>query len=414
MDLIADRRRRVTVEELNTTKLLAHAAEQAKQRKFEDMLIVDSDAHHYESEHMGEILPFMENEVLKQLAISARGKGGRGTILPQNVGYQDMGGRVTRYPLRGSEKTEGKSHRDVQLGHRWMDAMSVDYSCIFPTGMLSIGMHPQKEMEADLCWAYNRWLTEKVLPESNGRFFSMLCLPFNDPDACYRQVCEFGHRKHVGGFMVTTVRPKVGVYENCYMKTYRAIEERGLVLSFHSGPSWGDHTFQSCNRFLSAHALGFSWYNILHCTNWVVNGMGERFPKLPVAWIESGLAWIPFVMQKLDHEYMLRPSEAPLLKKKPSDYMRDMYYTTQPMEIQDEEALQTTFRMMNAETQLLYASDYPHWDFDLPSTIYDRPWLSEKAKHNILGGTAARLFKLPPRNDAQKANLQKHGNFVAA
>ena len=414
MDLIADRGRRVTVEELNTTKLLAHAAEQAKQRKFEDVLIVDSDAHHYESEHMGEILPFMENEVLKQLAISARGKGGRGTVLPQNVGYQDMGGRVTRYPLRGSEKTaDGKGHRDVQLGHRWMDAMSVDYSCIFPTGMLSIGLHPQKEMEADLCWAYNRWLTEKVLPESNGRFFSMLCLPFSDPDASYRQVCEFGGRKHVGGFMVTTVRPKIGVQENCYMKTYRAIEERGLVLSFHSGPSWGDHTFQSCNRFLSAHALGFSWYNILHCTNWVVNGMGERFPKLPVAWIESGLAWIPFLMQKLDHEYMLRPSEAPLLKKRPSDYMRDMFYTGQPMEIQDEEALQCTFRMMNAETQLLYASDYPHWDFDLPSTIFDRPWLSEKAKHNILGGTAARLFKLEGRNAKQKENLKKYGNVAA-
>ena len=43
--------------------------------------------------------------------------------------------------------------------------------------------------------------------------------------------------------------------------------------------------------------------------------MGERFPKMPVLWIESGLSWIPFLMQKLDHEYMLRPSEAPLLKK---------------------------------------------------------------------------------------------------
>ncbi|HUZ31655.1 MAG TPA: hypothetical protein VMV19_06065, partial [Xanthobacteraceae bacterium] len=67
-------------------------------------------------------------------------------------------------------------------------------------------------------------------------------------------------------------------------------------------------------------------------------------------------------MQRLDHEYMLRPSEAPLLKKKPSDYMRDMYYSSQPMEIQDYDAMATTFRMINAETQLLYSSDYPHWD----------------------------------------------------
>jgi len=75
--------------------------------------------------------------------------------------------------------------------------------------------------------------------------------------------------------------------------------------------------------------------------------------------------------------------------------------------------LECTFRMMNAETQLLYSSDYPHWDFDLPSTIYDLPFLSEKGKHNILGGNAARLFNLPPRNEKQKQNLIKHGNLAA-
>ena len=378
------------------------------------MLIVDVDAHHYENENYSEILPYMENDVLRQLALSGRAKDRQG-LMPSQVGYQDMGGRVTRYPMRGSEKTENGTLRDIQLGHRWMDAMSVDYSCLFPTGMLNIGLHPQKEMELELCWAYNRWLTEKVLPELQTAASTRCCsLPFSDPDEALRQVETFGDRKHVGGFMVTTVRSHMAVNDNAYMKVYRAIEERGLVLSFHSGPNWGEPIFKSCNRFLSVHALGFTWYNILHLTNWVINGMGERFPKLPVIWIESGLAWIPFLMQRLDHEYMLRPSECPLLKKKPSDYMRDMYYSSQPMEIQDMDALECTFRMINAETQLLYSSDYPHWDFDLPSTIYDLPFLSEKAKHNILGGTAARLFKLPPRNEKQKENLIKYGNYVAA
>jgi hypothetical protein len=412
MEMISDRGRRVSVEELNTTKLLAHATQQAQQRKYDDLMIVDVDAHHYENENMGEILPYMENEVWKQLTMAGRSKG-RATIVPGNPGYQDMGGRVTRYPTRSQEKHDPKGKmRDVQLGMRWMDAMGVDYSCLFPTGMLNIGLHPQKEMEVDLCWAYNRWVTEKVLPEADGRFFSMLCLPFSDPDETLRQIETFGDRKHVVGFMVTTVR-NLPVHDNACMKCYRAMEERGLALSFHSGPNWGEPVFKSCNRFLSVHALGFSFYNILHLTNWVVNGLCERFPKLPVIWIEAGLAWVPFLMQRLDHEYMMRSSECPVLKKKPSDYMRDMYYSSQPMEIQDMEALECTFRMINAETQLLYSSDYPHWDFDLPSTIYDLPFLSEKGKHNILGGNAARLFNLPPRNEKQKANLIKHGNLAA-
>jgi predicted TIM-barrel fold metal-dependent hydrolase len=56
--------------------------------------------------------------------------------------------------------------------------------------------------------------------------------------------------------------------------------------------------------------------------------------------------------------------------------------------------LEATFKMIKAETQLVWSSDYPHWDFDLPSAIYDLPFLNEKAKRNILGGNAARLFGL--------------------
>jgi predicted TIM-barrel fold metal-dependent hydrolase len=154
------------------------------------------------------------------------------------------------------------------------------------------------------------------------------------------------------------------------------------------------------------HALGFPFHCILHMTNWVTNGLGERFPKMPLLWIEGGLAWVPFLMQRLDHEFMLRPSEFPLLKRKPSDYMRDMYYTTQPLEVTDMIQLESTFRMINAETQLLYASDYPHWDFDVPATLWDLPFLSEKARLNILGGNAARIFGLKPKSAKQAERLK--------
>ena len=181
MDLISDRGRRVSVEELNTTKLLAHARQQADQRKYDDIMIVDVDAHHYESESFKEIIPFMENEVFRQLSLAQVAKAGRGVVNTTNFGFQDIGGRVTRYPLRASERTPPDRMRDIEIGERWMDAMSVDYSCLFPTGMLNIGMHPSKEMEVELCWAYNRWVTEKALPESGGRMYSMLCLPFSSP-----------------------------------------------------------------------------------------------------------------------------------------------------------------------------------------------------------------------------------------
>jgi hypothetical protein len=50
--------------------------------------------------------------------------------------------------------------------------------------------------------------------------------------------------------------------------------------------------------------------------------------------------------------------------------------------------------MIKADTQLLYSSDYPHWDMDLPSTILDLPFLGEQSKRNILGLNAQRIFNL--------------------
>ena len=78
--------------------------------------------------------------------------------MPGGVGYQDIGGRVMRYPLRRIEKPEPGVHRDVSLTRRWMDAMGVDIAVLFPSPMLQLGLHPQVEAEVALAHAYNRWL----------------------------------------------------------------------------------------------------------------------------------------------------------------------------------------------------------------------------------------------------------------
>jgi predicted TIM-barrel fold metal-dependent hydrolase len=74
--------------------------------------------------------------------------------------------------------------------------------------------------------------------------------------------------------------------------------------------------------------------------------------------------------------------------------MREMFFTMQPMEATNLKLLEGTFEAINAETQLLYASDWPHWDFDTPARLFDLPFLTERAKRNILGYNAARVFNL--------------------
>jgi hypothetical protein len=392
MDLPLSHHRRMSVEEFDTRIVLAHAAKQARERGYQNFPIIDVDSHHFETEHFSEIVKYIDDPVLRQLLEASSIAGYRGVgALPAGLGYQDYGGRIMREPLRKLERTEPKPHRDVTLTRRWMDSMGVDMAIMFPTPMLHLGLHPQVEVEVALSNAYNRWLVEHVLADE-PRIRSMLYLPFNDPAATYRVVKEFTGKPGVVGFMVTSNRYRP-VHHNDYMKTYALLEEANLPLAFHGAYNWNDQSLMMVNRFISAHALGFVWHNLVHLTNWVINGIPERFPRLKVLWIESGLAWLPFIMQRLDNEYMMRTADAPELKRLPSEYIRDMYYTNQPMEKTGDIALlETTFRVIKAETQLLYSSDYPHWDFDLPSVIYDLPFLNEAQKHQILGGNALRVF----------------------
>ena len=395
MDMPRSEVRNLRFDQFSVTKHLEHASAQARARNYQDFLIVDVDSHHYENESYKDLFQYIDNPVIRRAAIESTKRPGRSSMMNSQVGYQDTGGRITRHDLRKYEKVPPDTHRDITMTKLWMDAMGVDYACLFPTPMLFLGLHPQVEVEVAMAQGYNRWLCERIL-SAEPRLISMLYLPFNDPEAAYRTVKEFGDKKGVVGFLVTGVRYNA-VHENEYMKTYALIEEMGKPLAFHAAYNWQSKYMEQMNRFISVHALGFPYYNILHMTNLVINGIFERFPKLRTMWIEGGVAWVPFLMQRLDNEYMMRPSEAPLLKRMPSEYMAEQYYATQPLELtRNRKLLEATFDAINAETQLCFSTDYPHWDFDLPSTVYDLSFLSDEAKRNILGGNAAKLFGLKP------------------
>jgi predicted TIM-barrel fold metal-dependent hydrolase len=376
----------------DTRDILAHAAKDAKEH---DYFIVDVDAHVTETAFWSEVVDRMDGDVYRQMARAFKERGGSPSgLLNATPGmlYQDVFGRIPHQQRLGEAVPGGRTHAQVTLVQRAMDSMGIDYMVVFPTPMLVLGMHPQIEMEVVIGNAFNKWLTEEILPQ-DPRIKAMLYLPFNHPEACVEAVERYADTPGVIGYSVTSTRYRA-VNHDSYMPLYAAIQATGKPLAFHSGFHWGDQSMQQCNRFISMHSISFVYFNMIHLTNWIINGLPERFPKLKVLWIESGLAWVPFMMQRLDSEYMMRSSEAPLLKRKPSEYIADMYFTSQPLERSNMDLTEATMKAIKAETQLLFASDWPHWDFDLPSSITSLPFLDERAKRNILGLNAARLFNL--------------------
>jgi predicted TIM-barrel fold metal-dependent hydrolase len=378
----------------DTRDYLAHATRQAK--SYNDYeVIIDVDAHTSEGRFWKEICEFLENDVLAQTAEAMLGRNGGLALLNVSAGtnFQSIGGRIPHQHATLEDVEEGKGHNFVQHMRRSMDAMGIDYQVVFPSAMLTLGMHPMGDVEYYVSKAFNRWVVERILPDEK-RLLCLLYLPFQSPDLCIEMIRQYADKPGVIGFSVSCVRNNP-VYHPSYMKLYRAIEETGKPLVFHTAYNWTDPSFAQLNRFGAMHALSFSHYNLIHLTNWLFNALPERFPKLKVMWVEAGVAWLPYLMQRLDHEVMMRPSEAPGLKRLPSDYMRDMYYTSQPLERHNMKVLEVSMDAMNAETQMLFASDWPHWDFDPPSSITTLPFLSDQAKRNILGLNAAKLFNIP-------------------
>lgn len=377
----------------DTRDVLAHATRHAV-ANYDDYFVVDIDAHVSEDKFWSEVLALIDNDVWRQIGMDQFGKFGGGNALlniSPGLSHQSVGGRIghqgRREPVEGTD-----GHPFVTSARRGMDALGLDYQVVFPSAMLLLGMHPQDEVEVTLARAFNRWMVEQILPR-DGRLKGLLYLPFNTPEACEELIAKYAHEPDIIGFTVCSTRNNP-VHSDVYVRLYSMIQETGKPLAFHSGYHWGDPSFAQLNRFLSMHALSFTHYNQIHVTNWLVNAMPERFPTIKMLWVEKGLAWIPFLMQRLDHEVLMRPSEAPGLKRLPSEYMREMYYTTQPMERTNLKLLEATMEAFNAETQLLYSSDWPHWDWDPPSTITTLPFLSDQAKRNILGLNAARVFNL--------------------
>ena len=377
-------------------EFLANARKEADARGVYDTLVVDVDCHHYEQSVYKEVAKYIENPNLQRVFERYSPGAIDTSILPGNLGDRMVAGRIKNEMMGGWEHPEPPdgAHPVVWNMLQSMDAMGIDFSIIFPTPMLVLGTHPHSQTEVEMARAYNRWLTRDVLPQSDA-VRTMLYLPISDPDACIEFIDEFGDHPNVVGFLITALRYQP-LWENRFMKVFAALDERGLPLAFHSAPHWGDKPFEQLNSFLGVHALGFPFYAMIQMTNILLNGVQERFPNLKFMFLEAGIAWLPFMIARMDNEYLMRMSDAPLLKKMPGDYIRDFYFSSQPLErIENEDHMRTFLEMTNAENRLLYSSDYPHQDFDLPSVIIDMLGMSDAGKKRVLGTNAAELFGLP-------------------
>ena len=301
----------------------------------------------------------------------------QGSLLPADVWDSSMYGKL------------GMRVDDVPTRLRDMDKEQIDISVLFPTSSFAVTQLPEKDYAAAYCRGYNDWIAS-VCAES-PRLKAVGLVPFQDVDAACKEVQRAVVDLGLVGITVATFGLKEHAGQAQFWPIYQELEKLNVPLLIHNsrqGPA-GEIRFDT---FLFRHTIGRPFETLLDCAALIYGGVAEKFANLRVAFLECGCGWVPYWMDRMDEEWEKRQSEAPLLKKKPSEYLTSgkWFYATEP----EESTLPYCLEKVG-EDVILFASDYPHWDGSFPNMtrmVRERRDVSDNQKRKIMRDNAASLY----------------------
>jgi len=277
-----------------------------------------------------------------------------------------------------------------------LDDLGVDMAVLFPDHLLSHAAIKQTDYAVALARAYNRWITEEWLSDDIGLKGAIIA-PHHDPIAAAAEIRHYATHKNVVAVYLPTscVDPLYG--NRRYDPMFEAAQETGLPVALHSvtavHPAF-PFNLDGYETTFATHLLAHPLSMIANLVSMIETGVPARFPDLRIAFTEAGIGWVPWIMLRMDKEYMERRREVPHLKDKPSTYVRRMFFATQPIEEPDHMAdMATLMSLFGGEESVMFASDWPHHDFDHPSKVLQIP-VSADVQRKIMGGNAMRLLRL--------------------
>jgi predicted TIM-barrel fold metal-dependent hydrolase len=193
-------------------------------------------------------------------------------------------------------------------------------------------------------------------------------VPYEDATASAKEIeLRAGDKNFAQVLMLTrTAEPPGG---RRYWPIYAAAEAAGLPIGIHAfGYGGFPITAGGWPSYYIEEMVGHAQCSQSVVASLVLEGVFERFPGLKVVLIEGGVAWAAALGWRMDAQWKKLQQELPHLKRLPSEYMRsNVWFSTQPIEEPEPRSqLAETFDWIGWD-RILFASDYPHWDFDDPS-----------------------------------------------
>jgi predicted TIM-barrel fold metal-dependent hydrolase len=286
-----------------------------------------------------------------------------------------------------------------------MDDNHVERSLCFPTfprfcGQTFLEAH-DKDLALACVRAYNDWTVEEWCGDSGGRLLPLCLVPLWDPQQAAAEV----RRNAARGVRAVTFPelpsklglPSIHDRAQHWDPLFAACDETGTVICMHIGSSSGFST-TSADAPSSVVATLTTLNSQMAMADWLLSGVLARFPRLKIAFSESQVGWMPFLLERVDNLYHRRSATAvvpSVITQPPSSYLAGRVYGCF-----FEDEFGVTARHAVGIDQITFETDYPHQDTTWPNTLaYAQQvmaGLPAEEVWKICRGNAMTMLDLPP------------------
>lgn len=272
--------------------------------------------------------------------------------------------------------------------------------------------------------AFNDWMYEDFCAAAPDRLLGVAMLPPR-PEAALAELTRLAKMGCVkqANLQIAVAEPRLE--DPRWEPLFTLLEETGIVLSFHvtvfPGVTTAFDKYKGSPGATFLHAKMFIEQFLDPFVDLFAWGILERHPGLKIVIAESGVGWVPWVVEELDYrhfrlweckDFWTDRGGIPHQMKPSELFKRQIYGTFQ----QSPTALRLT-EFWGPEN-LLWASDYPHPDSIWPNSVRTiREQMGHMAPDDvraITGGNAAKLYGLDLSKATVRAKLPIGRAKVAA
>jgi predicted TIM-barrel fold metal-dependent hydrolase len=240
---------------------------------------------------------------------------------------------------------------------------------------------------------YNEWLADfcATYPE---RFAGLACIPNHDIDAAVKEIYRVAERGQVRGVEVANTLDMKPVFDPSWAPLWQVLNEVKLPVHFHTiggrPPDFAKMAPLQRRQAFAVFITGFQMQMSRIIMELIYGGVLEAYTDINIVIGESGIGWIPYLLEHMDLEWQDQFKDL-TLKMKPSEYWRGQCKATYQS---DKVGIKLLAEL--GEDNIMWGSDFPHPDGIWPDSqefiVNELGHLPPGQKKKIVCDNAARLY----------------------